>query len=118
MKNLLFVFNILTDAAFNTYTCRPLTFQIPVARAIAPWLPLKLRRFLAKIVPFGTLRQLLHIVGIMDKNAREVLRSKRNAIEKGQEVIQQQIAAGKDLMSILCARFCTLVRRQLALTNF
>lgn len=44
----------------------------------------------------------------MDKNAREVLRSKRDAIEKGQEVVQQQIAAGKDLMSILRALFNAL----------
>lgn len=50
----------------------------------------------------------MHIVGIMDRNAREVLRSKRNAIEEGQEAVQQQIAAGKDLISILCAHFQTL----------
>ena len=38
----------------------------------------------------------------MDSNAKAVLRSKREAIIKGEDAIQEQIAAGKDIMSILC----------------
>jgi len=47
------------------------------------------------------MRKLMHIVKIMDVNARQVIQTKRDAILKGEDAIKQQIAEGKDIMSIL-----------------
>lgn len=81
---------------------------------MGPWFPLKLRRILADIVPFPTMRKLMHIVKVMDINARQVLQTKRDAIRKGEDTIREQIAEGKDIMSILrksaCSR-CNITQR-------
>lgn len=74
---------------------------------MAPWFPLKLRRILADIVPFQTMRKLMHIVKIMDVNARQVIQTKRDAIRKGEDTIGEQIAEGKDIMSILRTNACS-----------
>ncbi|KAF8550952.1 cytochrome P450 [Imleria badia] len=99
-------FDKLTAEEDNEYTSAvknllPLSFQIPVARRMVPWFPLKLRRVFADIVPFQPMRKLMHIVKIMDLNARQVIQTKRDAIREGEDVIKEQIAEGKDIMSIL-----------------
>ena len=68
---------------------------------MAPWFPLKLRLVLANIAPFQAMKKLMHIVKIMDVSARQVIQTKRDAILKGEDAIKQQIAEGKDIMSIL-----------------
>lgn len=68
---------------------------------MAPWFPMRLRRVLADIVPLHTMKKLMHIIKIMDINARQVIQTKRDAISKGETAVKEQIAEGKDIMSIL-----------------
>lgn len=53
------------------------------------------------------MRKLMHIVKLMDVNARQVIQTKRDAIRKGEDAVKQQIAEGKDIMSILRMSACS-----------
>lgn len=60
------------------------------------------------------MRKLMHIVKVMDINASQVIQTKRDAIRKGEDAVREQIAEGKDIMSILCTSacsHCTVIQR-------
>ena len=61
-----------------------------------------LRRFLLKLVPSSRVRKLREIVDIMEKTSMGIFRSKKVALQQGDEALLNQVGRGKDLMSILC----------------
>lgn len=64
--------------------------------------PKWLRRWLLERVPNKRVRRLKEIVDIMDENTRKVFFDKKAALEAGDEAVKEQVANGKDIMSILC----------------
>ena len=68
---------------------------------VQPYLPPPLVRFLSKFLPFRNMRRYRDIVNVMSKQSRHIYQSKKAALEKGEEVVVQQIGEGKDIMSIL-----------------
>lgn len=55
-------------------------------------------RFLVKLLPSNKVQKLRRMVDIIDKTSVEILRSKRDALQQGDETMPGR---GKDLMSIL-----------------
>ncbi len=63
-------------------------------------------RFLGSLVgliPMARVRKLKTMVDIMESKSREILASKKLAVEKMDE--GDSVAEGKDIMTILCANF-------------
>ncbi|KAH7905029.1 cytochrome P450 [Hygrophoropsis aurantiaca] len=63
--------------------------------------PAGFRKWLVKVTPWKTLRELSDIVDIMDRTSTEVFESKKAALERGDEAVLQRVGQGKDIMSIL-----------------
>ncbi|KAG5639457.1 hypothetical protein H0H81_001579 [Sphagnurus paluster] len=61
----------------------------------------KFRRALMNFLPHKNLHKLKDIVDAMDNNSNMILDEKKRALEKGDEVLQDKIGQGKDIISIL-----------------
>ncbi|KAH7928032.1 cytochrome P450 [Leucogyrophana mollusca] len=103
-------FDSLKEGVVNPYSVAvknliPGLFKIFIARQFLPLVvkigPASFRRFLVKITPWKALREIDSIVDIMDQTSTEVFRSKKLALEQGDEAVMQQVGQGKDIMSIL-----------------
>ncbi|KAH7927983.1 cytochrome P450 [Leucogyrophana mollusca] len=103
-------FDSLKEGAANPYSTAvknlmPGLFKLFIAHKLLPLVvgigPPGFRRFLVKITPWKALREIDSIVDIMDQTSTEVFRSKKLALEQGDEAIVQQVGQGKDIMSIL-----------------
>ena len=60
------------------------------------------RRWVLDLLPHKGVQKLKSIVDVMHYRSVEIYRSKKEALEKGDEAVSQQIGEGRDLMSILC----------------
>ena len=65
--------------------------------------PRWLRRVLLDLMPDRNLQRLKNISDTMFESSREIYREKKQAFLGGDEILQQQVGHGKDVMSILCA---------------
>jgi len=59
--------------------------------------------------PWKSLQDFAKIIDVMRETAVEVYETKRKALEEGDEVVERQLAKGKDIMSILSA--CLFFKR-------
>ena len=73
------------------------------------------RRRLLEWTPYPRLQRVREIVDTLDKTAREILHSKRVALEQGDEELAKMTGEGKDIMSVL--RECVLLRHSYMLTD-
>lgn len=55
----------------------------------------RFRRLLTYMVPLPIIHRLRKMTDIMDETSIRVLREKQHALEKGEAVLQEQIAVGK-----------------------
>jgi len=84
---------------------RPVAFKLlflrmyltPLVRLGTP----KFRRFIMDLLPWKTLHQLRDITDIMHDISVEIVKSKKRALEDGEEAMAGQIGKGKDILSIL-----------------
>lgn len=63
--------------------------------------PARFRRFLVEHAPFKAVQQMKKIVDTMYNMSIEILESKKKALEEGDEATEEQVARGKDILSIL-----------------
>lgn len=64
--------------------------------------PAWFRRFLVNITPLEHVQLLKTFADVLWGTSKEVLASKQENIKKGDAVVAEEIAGGKDIMSILC----------------
>ncbi|KAI0078667.1 cytochrome P450 [Panus rudis PR-1116 ss-1] len=83
----------------------PTLFPLLVWRVMAPTVnkvvPVSVQRWLADNAPSRSIRKLKHIVDVLDVNTKKILRKKKEALAAGDEAVVEQVAQGKDIMSIL-----------------
>lgn len=60
-----------------------------------------LRRKLLDWTPSAVLQRVKGIVDIMDKTSAGIYQKKKQALERGEEAVSQQVGRGKDIMSVL-----------------
>ena len=48
------------------------------------------------------MRALVDLVDIMDHTSREILERKKEALQKGDAEVSQEVGEGKDIMSVMC----------------
>jgi hypothetical protein len=65
----------------------------------------KFRRFILGLIPWKTLHEIRDITDIIQNTAVEIINSKRQALEDGDEAVARQIGQGKDILSILSGYF-------------
>ncbi|KAJ3559695.1 hypothetical protein NM688_g182 [Phlebia brevispora] len=66
------------------------------------WLgPAWFRRFLACLVPDPFFQNLVTLKRTMSRSSQDIYNSKKSALLQGDEAVSQQIAGGKDIMSVL-----------------
>ena len=61
----------------------------------------KLRRWIVERIPLQRVKRCLEIVDHLDTVSRGILKSKKDALEKGDEAVLSQMGEGKDIMSVL-----------------
>jgi len=61
----------------------------------------RFQRFVVDHFPWKPLQDFVKIVDVMHETSVEVYEAKKRALEEGDEVVEKQIARGKDIMSIL-----------------
>ncbi|KAF8550967.1 cytochrome P450 [Imleria badia] len=76
----------------------PQLFRNPVARALAPFFPLPVRRFLAYNIPSRKLQELVSIVRVMDERSKKLLSSRKATLL---EETTETVGLGKDLVTLL-----------------
>ena len=87
----------------------PVAFSLFVWRLLAdflvklgsPQFRRKLADLAVAIIPDENLGKMRDIVNTMDVGSKEIFYDKKNALEKGDEVMVEQVNRGKDVMSIL-----------------
>ncbi|KIJ60897.1 hypothetical protein HYDPIDRAFT_42968 [Hydnomerulius pinastri MD-312] len=103
-------FDSLKEGSVNSYSnavkdLMPSLFKVIVARQFVPFVVKigtpKFRKFIARIIPWKALQELIDIVEVMDKTSNEVFDAKKKALTEGDEAVLQQVGRGKDIMSIL-----------------
>jgi hypothetical protein len=62
----------------------------------------KFRRYIAEIIPWKELHDVLGMVDIMDQTSTSIFEAKKKALLMGDEAVSQQVGRGKDIMSVLC----------------
>ena len=67
--------------------------------------PPKFRRFLANISPFSLPKDFLDVTDTLEEASKMVLSKKREALEKGEDAINELAGKGKDIISVLCEIF-------------
>lgn len=84
---------------------RALLFNSTLERMASPYLvklgPAWLRRWLLEQLPNRRIQRLKDISDILDESTRKVFFGKKAALEAGDELVKEQIASGKDIISIL-----------------
>lgn len=60
------------------------------------------RRAVVERIPSVAVQQGRKIVDLMDNTSRDILKAKREVIQRGGEAVTQQVGSGKDIMSVLC----------------
>lgn len=75
----------------------PLQF-LPLAVKI---IPPRIGRWLAVHAPSRRVKKMVEVVDVMDNTSNEVFNARKQAIEKGEEAMSQQVGQGKDILSIL-----------------
>ena len=84
---------------------RPMQAEVSLLRRLVPYVsdlgPPAFRRWLLDMFPHKGVQKLKSIVDVMHYRSVEIYRSKKEALEKGDEAVAQQIGEGRDLMSIL-----------------
>lgn len=63
--------------------------------------PASFRRFIIDILPWKNAHKLRDMIDYMHNLGSEILKSKKAALEEGNEAVDQQVGRGKDLISIL-----------------
>jgi len=62
----------------------------------------RLQRFVVECLPGKALKVVTKCVDTMHNTSLEIFESKKRALAEGNEVIEDEIAQGKDLISVLC----------------
>ena len=82
-----------------------MTFNLSLARQFLPFVVKcgtpALLGFLARIVPWKDLREVVDIVDIMDASTTVIYQQKIDALRAGDDAMMQQVGEGKDIMSVL-----------------
>jgi len=73
-----------------------------VPRRLLRLIPAAVGRWLAANIPSPTINTLYKLSTIMHKTAVEVFETKKRALAEGDAAVSDQVAGGKDLLSILC----------------
>ena len=71
------------------------------------------RRRIVEITPWKDLQVLREVVDVMYSNARSIFLSRKRALESGDEVVKEDVAEGKDILSKLCWSFIMRVPSKL-----
>lgn len=83
--------------------------SVNLIRQFLPWVSKigtpGFRRWFAQTIPFKRLHRLIELSDIMDKKSKEILNSKKVALEKGDDAVIHQVGEGRDIMSILRKHF-------------
>jgi len=56
---------------------------------------------LVRYIPWNKLRNMLHVVDVMDQTSKDIFEKKKVALQEGDEATLRQIGEGRDIMSIL-----------------
>ena len=85
----------------------PSLFSVSIALEFLPWIPKLgtpgMRRFLVERVPLKGVQNVVYTADVMDQTSQEIYRSKKQALQDGDEAVRCQIGEGKDIMSVLRA---------------
>jgi hypothetical protein len=79
-------------------------YLTPLVRIGTP----KFRRFILDLLPWKTLHQLRDISDVIHNTSVEIVNSKKQALEDGDDTVARQIGQGKDILSILSEGFSFL----------
>lgn len=82
-------------------------------RQFLPWvtnigLSANFRKTLVEMVPWKPVKDVVDITRVIDLTSRDILESKKRALEKGDSAVMHQVGEGKDIMSVL--RMCCCLR--------
>ncbi|TCD66192.1 cytochrome P450-dit2 [Steccherinum ochraceum] len=103
-------FDPLTEHAQNPCgeafkALEPTIFPMHVMRILLPYIvkigSAQFRRRLLEWTPYPRLQRVREIVDTMDATAKEILRVKRAALERGDEELGRTVGQGKDILSTL-----------------
>ena len=79
--------------------------------------PTWFRRAIVDMIPFKQVQRLKNVVDVMHKRSVEIVTEKKAALQRGDEVLTQQVGEGKDVMSILRTFSFTATMRLSILTH-
>jgi cytochrome P450 len=103
-------FDSLKGATANPYSKAVKNLQPALFRLLVPiqFLPYvvkigspKFWRYIAEIIPWKELHDVLGMVDIMDQTSTSIFEAKKKALLMGDEAVSQQVGRGKDIMSVL-----------------
>ena len=102
------------------YCYRPTLFKLSPALLCLPLITKlaspSFRAFIVKFLPFPDVQKLRKMIDIMHLSSVNILKSKKTALQQGDEAVSAQVGRGKDIMSILRVSFWYPTRSDTHLT--
>ena len=89
-------------------------FLLPRVSRIGPAF---FRRWVVNSVPWKSLHEVRDIIDVLSNTSIDIFESKKEALAKGDKVLENQIGLGKDIMSILSMPLSPLCIEFVMLTN-
>lgn len=90
--------------------CRPTFNTLGFAQVILPFVkymgPAWLRRKMLDLVPLASVQRLKNITDLMHERSVEIFNERKKAALRGEESMLNQVAGGKDVMSVLRECYC------------
>lgn len=88
------------------HTYRPASSDLFLFRRCIPFLsklgPPWFRRKILQCTPYPALQRVTEIVDHMGRTSQDIFKKKKEALQRGEKEVMNQIAQGKDVMSVLC----------------
>lgn len=65
------------------------------------------RRWIVEHLPFSFVQKPCKIIDIMDRETQMILKTRKRALEQGDEEVKKQVSDGKDVLGTLCGCICS-----------
>lgn len=63
----------------------------------------RFQRFIVNLLPWKDLHEMRDIVDTMHNTSLEIIESKKQALEAGEDALESEVGRGKDIISVLCS---------------
>jgi hypothetical protein len=112
-------FPVLTKISSCSHTIsKVFAYAVPILPRVYKMGPAWFRRFAVNLFPSPVVHELRDMIDLMHSTSVEIYNAKKKALEEGGDAMKQQVAQGKDVISVLSGWHLVSLCLNRLMTNF